>query len=103
MFNTMSQRIKYLIKISYKNSNIMNKSNEKNVASNNKIIWFMILFINNISDKFKRIINNTVFKIAFYSINKFRSLIKVQKDSLQTSIQRTLSIRLPAKIARLLM
>jgi len=99
----MSQRIKYLIKISYKNSNIMNKSNEKNVASNNKIIWFTILFINNISDKFKRIINNTVIKIAFYSINKLRSLIKVQKDSLQSSTQRTLSIRLPAKIARLLM
>jgi len=37
---------------------MINKGNKKNVTSNNKIIWFTIPFVNNISDKFKKIINN---------------------------------------------
>jgi len=61
IFNIMSQRIKHFIK----NSNIMNKDNKKNMASNNKI-WCTIPFVNNILDEFKRIINMAS-KIAFYS------------------------------------
>ena len=90
IMNTMKNRIKYLIK----NSNMINK---KNLASNKKIIWFTILYVNNILDEFKGITNNAVSKIAFYSINKFCSLIKIQKDPLPTSSQRNVDYKIACK------
>ena len=38
-----------------------------------------------------------IFKITFYSINKFRSLIKVQKDPLATSSRRNIVYKIACK------
>jgi len=42
-------------------------------------------YIKSISEKFKNIINGTVSRVSFYSMNKLSRLIKAQKDSLSKS------------------
>ena len=79
-FQTISERLKY---------HINNKEEE--------LIRFIIPYVNKISEKFKKIINGTVSKIAFYSVNKLRSLIRVHKDPLLISAQSNVVYRIACK------
>lgn len=62
IFKTISQRLKYHIN----NKDITKK--RKTVDTNKKLLWFIIPYVNKISDKFKKMINSTVSKIAFYNV-----------------------------------
>jgi len=46
--------------------------------------WFMIPYINSISQKLKHVTNDLDTKTSYYSINKLGTIIKGQKDKLIT-------------------
>jgi len=69
-------RIKTLTKRNIDNHN--NKKSSENARD--KITWFTILYTESISEKFKNIINNSVVKLSYFSLNKLCTMIKTHKD-----------------------
>jgi len=80
IFNTIRTRIKSLINGKTTQQNNIQDNDSNN--NNKKTIWFTVPYIKSISEKFKNIINGTVTRVSFYSMNKLNKLIKSQKDSL---------------------
>jgi len=81
IFNTMGTRIKSLIN----GKTLQQNDNKDNELISNKKIWFTVLYIKSISEKFKNIINGSISRVSFYSMNKLSRFIKAQKDSLPKS------------------
>jgi len=59
--------------------------------------WFTIPYINLISQKLKHVTNNLDTKTFYYSINKLRTIIKGQKDSIPKLSQTNLVYRLTCR------
>ncbi|KYN29872.1 hypothetical protein ALC57_00681 [Trachymyrmex cornetzi] len=83
IFSTINYRIKTLSKRKnlYKNKNNVNKE----IEDSNLIIkkYFTIPYIQNISEKFKRIADKNNYKLTYKPINTLTSVIKLGKDKLE--------------------
>jgi hypothetical protein len=80
IFNTIRERLRCLFsKQSRKQSDDTNKSD------NVKTSWFTIPYLPNVSEKFNNILRNSDTRLSFFSLNKLRKFIKVQKDPLPSS------------------
>jgi len=59
---------------------MLKQNKNRNTDDDNKLLWITILYIPNISDKFKSITRNLEIKLTFYNFNKkLGRLIKVHK------------------------
>ncbi|KYQ47791.1 hypothetical protein ALC60_13177, partial [Trachymyrmex zeteki] len=76
IFENISNRLK----------NVIMASNRKNVVRENSVdvvqpSWFTVPFVRGITEKFNRLRSDHM-RVSFYSINKLREFIRVQKDPL---------------------
>jgi len=58
---------------------MLKQNKNRNIDDNNKLLWIIILYVPNISDKFKSIMRNLEIKLGFYNFNKLGRLVKVHK------------------------
>jgi len=77
IFETIHIRLNNLFKKRTKNQN-QNNTNDEGYKS-----WFVIPFIQKLTDKFKNITNMIKSKLTFFSLNKLGRVIRAQKDPLQ--------------------
>jgi len=73
IFETISSRLKKSFNNKTKKQNFENLNDEGNRG------WFLIPFIPKLTEKFKNMLKT---KLAFFSLHKLGSIIKVQKDPL---------------------
>jgi len=59
--------------------------------------WFLIPYIQKVTDKFKNIAINIKAKLAFFSFNKLGRIIKVQKDTLSPGFNKNIVYKLSCK------
>ena len=74
----INARVKTLI--SKLNSCSIKRSN--NNLSKEWVKWFFIPYVEDISNKFKNIINEICHRVSFFNLNKLNQFIKIHKDSL---------------------
>jgi len=58
-----------------------------------KIQWFTISYISNISEKFKNIVKVLNVKLSFFSFNKLGRIVKAQKDFLSNNSKKMLFVK----------
>jgi len=73
IFGTISRRLKILFNKRIKKQNIDNLNDEGRKG------WFLILFIPNMTEKFKNIANILKIKLTFFSLHKLNRIIGAQK------------------------
>jgi len=74
IFDTINMRLKSILKKRTK------KQAEKGLNNKKTHDWFLIPFIKNVTEKFNIIAHRLKMKLAFFSFNKLRRIIKAQKD-----------------------
>ncbi|KYN13623.1 hypothetical protein ALC57_14185 [Trachymyrmex cornetzi] len=84
IFDTINERVKTLI--NKLNSCSAEKTN--NNLPKERVKWFSILYLEEISNKFKNAINGVCHRVSFFSLNKLNQFIKVHKDPLNNELKR---------------
>jgi len=91
IFDTIYFRLKTLFKKRSK------EQIQNNIIDTEKTRWFLIPFIPKLSEKFKKITNNLQTKMAYFSLHKLGRIIKAQKDTLPTGLNKNVVYRLNCK------
>jgi len=84
IFNVMTDRIKSLIQKKTPKQ-VETTTNEIEFQDNK---WFTIPYVNSLSAKFIKVTAGTKLKLAYHSLNKLNSLIKVLKDPLPDTLKK---------------
>jgi len=87
IFDTIHRRLKTLF------SKRTKKQNADNSNGEGKKGWFIILFIPNVTEKFKHITNMINKKLAYFSLHKLAWIVKAQKDSLSVDLNKNVVYR----------
>lgn len=85
IFKTFQERLKFLFS--------KDKKVQEDLENNEKLNYFTIPFINEISENFRSILKDYNTKTAFCSLNKLNIFIKAHKDSLPKSSINNVSLR----------
>jgi len=56
--------------------------------------WFLIPYIQKVTDKLKNIANSMKAKLSFFSLNKLGTIIKAQKDTLSPGFNKNIVYKL---------
>ncbi|KYN29866.1 hypothetical protein ALC57_00683, partial [Trachymyrmex cornetzi] len=59
-----------------------------NILPKERVKWFSISYLEEISNKFKNAINGVSHRVSFFSLNKLNQFIKVHKDPLNDELKR---------------
>jgi len=91
IFDTISTRLKTLFKKRTK------KQNNEDLTNEDRKRWFVVPFIEKLTDKFKNIAKILKTKLAFYSLHKLNRIVKAQKDHLPIEMNKNVVYKLACK------
>ncbi|KYN20120.1 hypothetical protein ALC57_07527, partial [Trachymyrmex cornetzi] len=87
IFETINNRLKSLVhKKTLKQKQQTNDDNSINELDNKS--WFVVPYINNITEKFIDIVKDCNVRLSFFSLNKLSCFIKTQKDHVASLMKR---------------
>jgi len=92
IFKTIFNRIRYLIT----NSNNKTQNDKKISHLDDKIInsWFVIPYFGSYSKKFRKVVDVSDMRRAYYGVNKLRNIIKTHKDPLSNLYKKNVVYKL---------
>ncbi|XP_018376461.1 PREDICTED: uncharacterized protein LOC108769774 [Trachymyrmex cornetzi] len=85
IFDTINERLKSLV---HKKTLKQKKNDEIGNAGLDNKRWFLVPYINNITNRFKNVVKDLNVKLSFFSLNKLNCFIKAQKDQVSSLLKR---------------